>query len=140
MTPKEYLGQIYNLDQEIKTLQNEYEISVDTVLSSSKLKQIVSDAGQTSNPTGDLVMKRYEYATDLLKKTNELIHLKIQISTEIDLLLDRKHRVILKERYLNSNSWKLIAFNLSYDLSHVHRLHREALEEFCTIFPEKFKQ
>lgn len=139
MTPKEYLQQVYKLDEEVNSLLNEYEKSESITLSASKLKQVIADSNEISNPTEDTFFQRLEYGSDLLYKTDCLVKLKIQISNEIDQVHDRTFRILLRERYISSKGWKDIAVSLNYDLRHIHRLHKEALEEFAIMFPEKFK-
>lgn len=139
LTPKEYLQQVYKLDEEVSSLLNEYEKSEKITLSASKLKQVMADSNKISNPTEDTFFQRIEYSSDLLYKTDCLVNLKIQISNEIDQIQDRILRILLRERYISSKSWKDIAVVLNYDLRHIHRLHKEALEEFEIMFPEKFK-
>lgn len=137
MTPKEYLQQIYKIDEEIKAKTNEYEKSRIVTLSSSKLKQVMVDSSQVSNPTEDVVFKRYEYGNDILQKANELLDLKIKISAEIDEVDDRIYRIILRERYINSQPWNDIRDLLDYDLGYLFELHGKALLCFKECHPDK---
>lgn len=137
LTPKEYLQQIYKIDEEIKAKVNEYDKSHIVNLSASKLKQIMVDSSQVSNPTEEIVFKRYEYGNDILNKANELLDLKIKISGEIDVLENRVYRVILRERYINSKSWKQISKDLHYDQTYVYEIHGKALEYFKECHPDK---
>lgn len=139
MTPKEYLQQIYNLDREVDSLLNEYDKSMIVNLSASKLKQIVVDSSHVSNATQDTVLKRYEYGNDILNKANELIDLKIKISSQIDQLEERNYRILLRERYLNCSGWLDIAEHMNYDPSWIYRMHGDALEAFEEKHQEIFE-
>lgn len=139
MTPKEYLQQIYNLDREVDSLLNEYDKSMIVNLSASKLKQIVVDSSQVSNATQDTVLKRYEYGNDILNKANELIDLKIKISSQIDQLEERNYRMLLRQRYINCNGWLEVADFMNYDPSWIYRMHGDALIASEEQHPELFK-
>lgn len=137
MTPKEYLQQVYKIDEEIKSKINEYDKSHIVNLSASKLKQIMTDSSQVSNPTEELVFKRYEYGSDILTKANELLDLKMKISSEIDMIDKRVYRVLLRERYINSRSWNEISEQMCYDRIYVYEIHGKALEYFKEYHPDK---
>lgn len=137
MTPKEYLQQVYKLDEEVKSILNEYEKSSIINLSSSKFKQIMVDSSQVSNPTEDIIFNRYEYGNDILKKANDLFNLKMRISSEIDVIDKRVYRVLLRERYINSQSWGKISELMHYEPKYIYELHGKALEHFKEVHPEK---
>ena len=48
-------------------------------------------------------------------------------------LEDERHRVILRERYINGLSFREIAKIVGYTERHLHRIHGEALVEFQKI-------
>lgn len=139
MTPKEYLQQVFNVNKEVESLLNEYDKSNIVNLSASKLKKVVVDSKEVSNPTEDTILKRYEYGSNILEKVHELTNLKIKISGEIDELEERNYRILLRERYLNCSGWLDIAEHMNYDPSWIYRMHGDALEAFEEKHQEIFE-
>lgn len=51
-----------------------------------------------------------------------------EITRAIRSLSDPRHRALLEDRYLLYKSWELIAVEEHYNIRHVWRLHKEALQ------------
>ena len=43
------------------------------------------------------------------------------------------HEMLLELRYMDCFTWEEIANEMGYSITHVHRLHKKALEEFADI-------
>lgn len=56
--------------------------------------------------------------------------MKLDISEAIDLLEDVDERALLRARYVNGKSWRMIAKQMCYSQSTVHRIHSNALMHF----------
>ncbi len=50
-----------------------------------------------------------------------------EVCAAIDRLPDERHRLVLRLRYLNGYSWRLVAEHSGYEERHARRLHREAV-------------
>lgn len=127
LEPKEYLSQIRYIDNDIRSRQEEVERlqSTLTVNTSSIKEDKVQESRQGYYDDRYMAyLKEKEKINSLIDK---LVNLKVKITNEIDLLEDRRHRVILREYYLNMRSFQNIAYSMNYDVRHIHRLHDEAL-------------
>lgn len=127
LEPKEYLSQIRYIDNDIRSRQEEVERlqSMLTVNTSSIKEDKVQESRQ--GYYDDRYMAYLKEKEKINSLIDELVNLKVKITNEIDLLEDRRYRVILREYYLNMRSFPNIAYSMNYDLRHVHRLHGEAL-------------
>src|SRR5690625_7581780 len=75
-------------------------------------------------------MKFIEVAEEINDKIDNLVDLKLSVSNEIDRLDKSEHRILLRLRYINLQSFESIAVSMGYDIRQVHRLHGNALQAF----------
>ena len=50
----------------------------------------------------------------------------------IEKVKDPTHREILQRRYIQGEQWESICYNMGFSWAHIHRLHKEALEELSS--------
>lgn len=139
MGAKEYLMQIFNLDRKIDDKIRERDAIMNTLLKGTDMTQEPIYSNLPSSPVENTIIKAMEYNDEANKYTDDLVNLKIQITSEINKLDKDTHRLVLKERYLHCKKFEQIAVDTTYDYRHVTRLHKEALGEFEKMYPEKFK-
>lgn len=138
MTAKEYLKRAYLLDKQINV-----EIS--------ELDSLKAMRGQVqgvfygerigTNPNRNIeapfikTLEKIEICEERInKKIDKLVDLKAEIDAAIDQMEDVEERLLLKYRYLKSESWEDIAMDLNVSYRTVHRIHASALRNF--IVPE----
>lgn len=138
VTAKEYLKRAYLLDKQINV-----EIS--------ELDSLKAMRGQVqgvfygerigTNPNRNIeapfikTLEKIEICEERInKKIDKLVDLKAEIDTAIDQMEDVEERLLLKYRYLKSESWEDIAMDLNVSYRTVHRIHASALRNF--IVPE----
>lgn len=138
MTPKQYFDQIFKLDDEIESKRNERKAVRDTVLGATTWEEAPAFSNQFNSTTENMVLKLDDYSDEINRLIDELVDLKMQLSTEIDQLEDRRYRIVLRERYIRCKSWAEIAIEQSYDKRYIYELHGYALSEFEKEFPDKF--
>ena len=129
MTNKDYLKQLFWIEDEIKCLNMEREILSARLFGAVKL----SDMKVQSTPletAEDIYVEMAEYSKQISNKTAELLKLKIKISDEIDNVKDNTCRKLLRYRYTMGFNWEEVADLMGYDVRWVHRLHGRALQEF----------
>ena len=126
MTAKEYLGQVYRIDQRINS-------KLDQVLS---LRSLVIKA--TSTLCHDKVKSSARSMEDTIAK---IIDLEAEINSDIDKLVDTKREIVsvikhiqnpeyqtlLELRYLCFKTWEQIAVDMKYCMDAVYKMHRRAL-------------
>lgn len=129
---KEYLNQALYLDRDIQSRIDELASLKAVLLSSPKL---VEDKVQSSsnNSTDDTYIKIIQLEESINKQIDDLVSLKVEISTKIDSLSSRLHRVILREKYINMKTFDEIANQIPCALRQVHRYHGDALLEFRNL-------
>lgn len=139
MTPKQYFDQIFKLDDEIESKRNERKAVRDTVLGATTWEEAPAFSNQFNSTTENMVLKLDDYSDEINRLIDEMVDLKMKLSTEIDQLEDRRYRIVLRERYIRCKSWAEIAIEQDYVKRYVYDLHNNALMAFKKEFPGKFK-
>lgn len=127
---KKYLSEIKYIHEDIQSRIEEKNLLRQSV--ELKTTNYNSDKVQESGSGrfDDRYMKFLEVSDEINKKIDALIDLKVQVSNDIDRLANHEHRLILRLRYINLNSFENISVKMNYDIRHVHRLHGNALSAF----------
>lgn len=135
MGVKEYLKQVHWIDDEIKSLKDEYEAIFSKTLRTTSFNDMKV---QSSPVTGieDVYGELAEYAERIKHKSIELVRLKMRLSDEIENVEDDRLRRLLRYRYTIGFSWEVVSEHLGYDLRYIHRLHGYALQAFAKANPE----
>lgn len=136
MSEAKYLLQkISFLDAEINSLIREYESVKATLLKATDYSnEVVSTTKRNTNE--EKLVKLADKSSDINLKIDELVDFKITMGNYIDQLEDERHRVILRERYINGLSFCEISEILGYTERHLHRIHGEALLAFQSVLKD----
>ena len=137
MTPKEYFEQVFDLDKEVKSKQQERDAIRGTVLGATTWEDNPSFSNQFHSTTENMMLKLDDCSSQINEAVDRLVDLKMQLSTEIDQVEDRRYRIVLRERYIRCKSWAEIAIEQNYDKRYIYELHGYALSEFKREFPDK---
>ena len=136
MSEAKYLLQkIAFLDAEINSLIREHESVKSTLL---KATDYSSEPVATTkrNASEDKLVKLADKSSDIDLKIDELVDFKITMGNHINQLEDERHRVILREHYINGLSFCDISDILGYTERHLHRIHGEALLAFQNVLKD----
>lgn len=133
MSEAKYLLQkITFLDAEIDSLIREHKNMKSTLLKATDYSnEPVSTTKRNSSE--EKLVKLADKSSEIDVKIDELVDFKITTGDYISQLEDERHRVILRERYINGLSFREIAKIVGYTERHLHRIHGEALVEFQKI-------
>ena len=136
MSEAKYLLQkISFLDAEINSLIREYESVKSTLLKATDYSnEVVSTTKRNTNE--EKLVKLADKSIDIGSKIDELVDFKITMGNYIDQLEDERHRVILREHYINGLSFCEISDILGYTERHLHRIHGEALLAFQSVLKD----
>ena len=136
MSEAKYLLQkISFLDAEINSLIREYESVKSTLLKATDYSnEVVATTKRNTNE--EKLVKLADKSIDINLKIDELVDFKIEMGNYIDQLEDERHRVILRERYINGLSFREISDILGYTERHLHRIHGEALLAFQDVLKD----
>ena len=127
MTAKEYLQQIYLLDQTVNINLDELQRLRDlSVKANATISDMPGSATRNTQKMVDLEMK-------IDGEIDKLVDLKTKIRGEISEMPDVRYRFLLQARYINLMSWDTIANDMALCKRQVLRLHSEALQEFDKV-------
>lgn len=132
---KDLLQKILFLDAEINSLIREHKTMKSTMLKATDYSnEPVSSTKR--NTSEDKLVKLADKSSDIDRKINELVEFKIKMGDYISKMEDERHRVILRERYINGLSFCEISKIIGCSERHLHRIHGEALLEFQIILKD----
>ncbi len=130
MSEAKYLLQkIAFLDAEINSLIREHESVKSTLLKATDYSN-EPVATTKRNTSEDKLVKLADKSRDIDLKIDELVDFKITMGNHINQLEDERHRVILREHYINGLSFCEISDILGYTERHLYRIHGDALLRF----------
>ena len=136
MSEAKYLLQkIAFLDAEINSLIREHESVKSTLLKATDYSN-EPVATTKRNTSEDKLIKLADKSSEIDLKINELVDFKITMGNHINQLEDERHRVILREHYINGLSFMKISKNLGYTERHLYRIHGDALQKFQDILKD----
>ena len=134
MTPKEYLKQPDAMKKHINSLEVELEemkaLSVSVSAVRYDEERINSGTKNTEAPFIRSLERIAETENKIEKAKQALLNLQWDISEAIATLDDVDERAVLRARYVNGKSWGVIAKQMCYSQSTVHRIHANALNHF----------
>ena len=139
---KDYLGQLLNIDKEINSKLNTANSMRQSMLSVSATRWKEIQVQESHTYTSEDKMAEYmDMEAEVDGRIDELVKLKRKVLNEIENVDDRLHRIVLTERYINSQKWGRIAEMYEYETERqVHNLHGSALQEFYECNPEVIKK
>ena len=136
MSEAKYLLQkIAFLDAEINSLIREHESVKSTLLKATDYSN-EPVATTKRNTSEDKLIKLADKSSEIDLKIDELVDFKITMGNHINQLEDERHRVILREHYINGLSFLEISKNLGYTERHLYRIHGDALQKFQDILKD----
>ena len=91
------------------------------------------------NTSEDKLVKLADKSSDIDLKIDELVDFKITMGNHINQLEDERHRVILREHYINGLSFCEISYILGYTERHLYRIHGDALLKLQDILKDDTK-
>ena len=139
MSEAKYLLQkIAFLDAEINSLIREHESVKSTLLKATDYSN-EPVATTKRNTSEDKLIKLADKSSEIDLKIDELVDFKITMGNHINQLEDERHRVILREHYINGLSFLEISKNLGYTERHLYRIHGDALMKFQDILKDDTK-
>lgn len=129
MTPKEYLGQAYRLENKIKLQQKRIEElrELSTSVSSPSFEEHYNASKNTDAPFAKTMEKIMEYQNRADARIALLLDLREQMRGSISELENSDMSLVLEYRYIYNMSWAKIGDELFVDERTVRRWHDQAL-------------
>ena len=119
MRAKEFLNQVYLLDQRIKSKSEQIQ----------SLNELATKCTATLTAVCKIIDLQNEIALDM----DRLVQIKKDIVDVIGKVDDVKFRILLEKRYLCGETWEEITVSLYHNRRWVFRLHDKALDEVQKI-------
>ena len=63
----------------------------------------------------------------------QAFYLDKRINSKLEQVENKELQAILEKRYLCFDSWEKIAFEMNYDIRHIHRLHNRGLKDISSL-------
>lgn len=137
MTAKEYLGQAYRLDREIKSKLDQIESLKNLATScTSVLTGMPHKPNKGGSPMADAVCTIVDLRDELNCELAQLVKHKADTVKIIHRVKNADYRLILEKRYIGYLSWETIAIELGYSESWVLKLHRKAIKAVDAVMHE----
>lgn len=128
---KQYLSQVKLINLNVSSRQRELDAIRATMTKASTSKLVEDKVNETETQHfDDKYMRLFELDEDINNEIDKLIELQRKIRKQINGLDDPLSIIVLRERYLNDESWESIADSLKQSVRNIHRIHGQALVEF----------
>ncbi|MGF3075725.1 DUF1492 domain-containing protein [Facklamia sp. P12945] len=132
MRAKDYLSQLFWIDDEIKALSMERETIFNLTLRRASITDMKVQSSRGGRPD-DVFAQLSDYAIKIADKSDELTALKIKISELIDKVENKTSQTLLRYRYTIGYDWENVAKLMDYEVRHIYRLHGQALKDFQDV-------
>ena len=139
-TPKDYLGQIKDLDNLITTnLESISTLKTRLYSTSVELKQDKPQGTGMNFDFTEIIAKIDAMEHEVDKEVDRLVRLRQEIENEIKSLDSNIQVLVLINYYIIGKSLIDISTEYNYGASYIKHVHGWALEAFKEKFPEKFE-
>ena len=144
MTAKEYLKQLWWLEDEVNNKYAELEAleSLIGVRARSDLDEKTGRSGSISDPVASVAIKIVQLQHRLNWKNDRYVNLLNAIIEQIDGLEDPDYRNILTKRYVlheTYKTWEQIAEAMACSVQKCYVIHGSALQEFTRKYLKKIE-
>jgi hypothetical protein len=129
MTVKEYLEQIYHIDQRINSKLAQVEsLRALAVKVTATLSDTPPDPGRNPQSMETALCKLVDLEREINADIDVLVDLKRECVALIKEVPNLEHQTLLESRYLQFKTWGQIAKEMGYSIRSVYRLHDVALK------------
>lgn len=136
MTTKEYLRQVYRIDQRINSkLEQVANLRALAAKATSNLSDTPPGGSRNVHSMEATIVKIVDLENELNAEVDALVDLKREVVGVIKQISNPEYQTLLELRYLCFHSWERVAVEMGYDLRYVHKLHQKALEECSALIP-----
>lgn len=131
MTAKQYLRQVYRLNELIQSDLEELEQlkALSTSISSPNLSGMPHSATRsTEAPFAKCVAKIIDLERIINDEIDRFVDMKKEVRETINTLESPNEVLVLKLRYVEFLKWGAVAVKMNLSLKQVHRIHGDALQ------------
>ncbi len=125
---KQYLGQMYRLDQRINSKIMQISLLKSNALNiTTKINEISVQTSHDNTKMENTMLKIIQQEREIDDEIDRLIDLKDEIRKVIGKVPIIEYRLLLELRYLCFRSWEEIAVEMNYSIDYIFKIHRKAL-------------
>lgn len=128
MTAKEYLGQAYKIECEIRVKQTELE-AMRSALHGRGVRYEGIGGQPADNELEKAICRVLDREREINRAINRLVKQKLEIAAVIRSVPDVRLRELLVRRYLDFERWEHISSDMHLEIRWLFRLHDKALRE-----------
>lgn len=133
MTSKEYLSQAYLLDKRIKSKTEQLKCLRDLATRTNMpLSDMPKNPNRGNSKMEDAVLKIVALEDEISEDILNLVTLKQEIMHSIKKVENSEYQMLLELRYLCFKTWEEISVEMGYEIRHIYRIHKRALNEVVT--------
>ena len=132
MLSKQYLREIFRIDNSIEALKLEREVVLSSTFKTTKLTDMKVESSPKTN-IEDVFADFAEYADHISKQIEQLVQFKMRVSRQIDNLDNPDEQSVLRYRYTIGLDWETIFQLMKYSKAQTHKIHSNALESFWVL-------
>lgn len=85
----------------------------------------------TRQPMADCIVKLVDLEIEITREIDMLVDVKAAARIAINAMADPEQQLVLELRYLCQKSWEEVSDSLGFGLSNVYRIHDLALQNFA---------
>ena len=135
MTAKEYLQQVYQLNEKIESkLEQIARLQSTATRVTTVITGTPGTTTRLSSRIEDAVANVQQQADILAGEIKQLLNLRREVAAAIAELENHNERIVLEYRYLCFRSWQDIAHLMRTGTRYVYYIHSRALNNFAAKF------
>lgn len=135
MTAKEYLQQVYQLNEKIESkLEQIARLQATATRVTTVITGTPSGGTRLSSRIEDAVANVQQQADILADEIKQLLNLRREVAAAVATLDNHNERIVLEYRYLCFRSWQDIAHLMRTGVRYVYYIHSRALNNFAAKF------
>lgn len=141
MTAKEYLSQVWRLDNEILQLKLRLEdiwVSLTSITADPSREYI--DGSKNSGIPDEKIDELNEITARISKKRMDALSLKSRITLQVQELENPVYMQILYKRYIDHVGLYELSVAMGYEYKYFSKLHGKALNAFAARYPDLLKE
>lgn len=129
MTTKEFLNQAYRIDQRINSkLEQIISLHALATKATSTLTDMPISKTEGQSRMADVIAKIVDLENEINADIERLVEIKKDIVSIIKKVQNPELHTLLELIYLCFRTWEQIAFEMSYGIDNVFKLHQKALK------------
>lgn len=137
MQGKQFLSQVYHLDQKIASKKCQIANLQDAATNCTpNLTGMPHSPSGPRSPMEEAVIRLIDLKAELEDELARLLRLRVDAQRIIRQVSNPEYQLLLEKRYLCYESWEDIAVDMSWSISWTMKLHRKALRAVDAVLEE----